>query len=378
MSLFSRFRRRIKNSQEYLPVSDHCLYQAAGNRTLIELSPRRRGIFAANGLLDDGSESLFRHWETSTTPIFRYSFGPAVFDPVLTMFGSDGRAIRDLLYTQLYTQPENVLKAFDADRETPVEVSDLTAWAGFDHWNSNFYHWFAHTLPAICHFRKAAGPDDVFLLPELTSWQAKSIELMGLPRERWKITRPGLRYKFARVIYTDFIRGKTDFTVSETLTETSRILKRAAGCGETRSGEYPQMRLLFIQRGSAANRKIPNETDLAAGLERVGFECVRPEKLSLREQICLFSEARMVVGFLGAGLTNIAWCAPGTIVYELVPSHHQNPCFLPIAIRNNLCYWADLVETGVMREDHTSQSVLPVDVEHVVRHAKALLHLTDA
>ncbi|NHO17442.1 DUF563 domain-containing protein [Acetobacter oeni] len=357
-------RDRIKNGRPSRHLPAVGLFQAAGNRALIEFSPLREGTFAANGLLSDGSESLFRYQTTSTAPVFRYSFNDVMFDPELTMFSSHGAPIRDVLYTQ----PPAVLDLFCAHEDRPIESCDQTAWAGFDHWNTNFYHWVAHTLPAIRHFLKAAGPDDVFLLPALTPWQTESIELMGLARKHWKITHAGTRYRFPRVIYTDFIRGRTDFTASETAVETSHMLRHAAGCVSR-----PGSRLLFIERGEAANRKIPNEAELASGLKQIGFECIRPETLSVREQIRLFSEARMVIGFLGAGMTNISWCPPASVVYELVPSHHQNPCFLPIAVRNRLYYWADLIETGVTQEDHTSQAVLPVNAGRIVAHAQELL-----
>ncbi|NHO31348.1 DUF563 domain-containing protein [Acetobacter sp. LMG 1636] len=360
------FRGWPKSSFSSSVPSDISLRQAAGRQKLIEYSPKLNRTSSASGPLRDGMESLFPGWSTLATPIFRYDLGPAVFDPSLTMFSVQGSPIRDILYTQ----PLAVLDAFHATGGKPVESSDQIAWAGFDHWNTNFYHWVAHTLPTICHFLKTASPDDVFLLPELTPWQQESIELMQLPRDRWKITQADRRYAFPHVVYTDFLRGRTDFTASETLTETSRLLRQAAGCSER-----PGSRLLFVERGCHANRRIPNEAELADGLKRVGFECVRPETLTVREQILLFSEARMVVGFLGAGLTNIAWCPPGTIVYELVPRHHQNPCFLTVAIRNHLFYWGELIETGVTQENHTSRAALPVDVGRVVAHARNLLSM---
>jgi capsular polysaccharide biosynthesis protein len=72
-----------------------------------------------------------------------------------------------------------------------------------------------------------------------------------------------------------------------------------------------------------------------------GFEIVVPGALTLTEQIRVFREASLVVGPHGAGLTNIVFCEPGTIVYELVPDHYPNVCFTNLALICRLRYWAD-------------------------------------
>lgn len=112
---------------------------------------------------------------------------------------------------------------------------------------------------------------------------------------------------------------------------------------------------------------------MAKALTTLGFARVRPERLPVAQQIDLFAQADMVVGFLGAGLANVAWCQPGTLVYELVPSHHLNPCFLAMCIQGSLPYWADKVETGVAHEDHYTPANLPLPVDQIVGHAHTLL-----
>ncbi|MFT9257696.1 MAG: glycosyltransferase family 61 protein [Acetobacter sp.] len=346
------------------PTNAVSLFTAAGKRGLLEVSRPHGGAFTRDTLLQDGAQSLFQAWRTDSTPLYRHTFGPAVFDAGLTLFGWHNKPLHDTLYTQ----PAAVLEQFVARGHGTVEHYPLTAWAGFDHWSANYYHWVAHTLPALRYFLDHAGDTDVFLLPPLTAWQEDSLALAGLEPQRRMIVHPGMRYGFERVVYTDFIRGKADFTSSTIARTAYRAL-----CSATNPAPLPAGRFIFIDRGTAPNRHVPNGAALAAAFMQLGFERVCPERLSLREQITLFAQARMVTGFLGAGLANIAWCQKDTLVYELVPSHHQNPCFLAMCIQGGLRYWGELVQTGVPGQDHTSPATVAADTSRIIRHARELM-----
>jgi capsular polysaccharide biosynthesis protein len=72
-----------------------------------------------------------------------------------------------------------------------------------------------------------------------------------------------------------------------------------------------------------------NEEEIWPLFSRRGFLRVTLEKMSLVDQIALFSQAEAVVAPHGAGLTNLVWSAPRTKVLEI---------FSPLYV--NLCYWA--------------------------------------
>jgi capsular polysaccharide biosynthesis protein len=58
---------------------------------------------------------------------------------------------------------------------------------------------------------------------------------------------------------------------------------------------------------------------------------VQLEALSLAEQIALMQRAEAVMGIHGAGLTNLAFCQPGTIAIEIFPSNAVLPYFWSLA-----------------------------------------------
>ncbi len=96
------------------------------------------------------------------------------------------------------------------------------------------------------------------------------------------------------------------------------------------TGMAPRRRL-FITRRSAGNRRLVNESEIFDICGARGFQFVDPEKLSLREQAVLFSEAAAVIGAKGAAMTNCLFCAPGTKVMLLSPGDFPDPFFWDVA-----------------------------------------------
>lgn len=78
-------------------------------------------------------------------------------------------------------------------------------------------------------------------------------------------------------------------------------------------------RRLYVSRATAGMRRLTNEAEVAADLRLRGFEIVTLEAMSLAQQVEAFRDADVVVAPHGAGLTNILFSRPGTLVLELFP-----------------------------------------------------------
>ena len=76
-------------------------------------------------------------------------------------------------------------------------------------------------------------------------------------------------------------------------------------------------RRLYLSRGSAPRRQILNEEELTRMLVSEGYEVVRPETLTVAEQVALFSEASHIVSPSGAALTNMIYAPPGAAIVSM-------------------------------------------------------------
>ncbi len=79
-------------------------------------------------------------------------------------------------------------------------------------------------------------------------------------------------------------------------------------------------RLIFVTRSGKRGRNLANEKEIVSFLAGIGFEIVELDHLSLLDQIKLFSNADLICGIHGAGLTNILFCKTSVIVLEIFPA----------------------------------------------------------
>lgn len=108
----------------------------------------------------------------------------------------------------------------------------------------------------------------------------------------------------------------------------------------------PRHRKIYISRALSRGRKIENESDILGVLEAMDFEIVRAEHLSFEQQVKLFYEASHVVAPHGAGMSNIAFCQPGTRVLELGSRLHTNDSFMTISESGDLEHLHLFLETA--------------------------------
>ncbi len=79
----------------------------------------------------------------------------------------------------------------------------------------------------------------------------------------------------------------------------------------------PLPKRIFLLRGATRTRHVEGEMELAKKLEALGFVAMVGRWSNLAEQIAAFRDAEIVVGAHGAGLANILWSGPKTLLIEI-------------------------------------------------------------
>jgi len=80
---------------------------------------------------------------------------------------------------------------------------------------------------------------------------------------------------------------------------------------------------IFLERDEKLFRTLSNRQDLQTMLQNMGFECIKPELLTVAQQVNLFTNADIVVAESGAALTNIIFMKHGSKVLEIHPGNDQ-------------------------------------------------------
>lgn len=290
---------------------------------------------AFEALFRDPQLNPFRGWNPEPRTLRGYQFADVVLDGEFRgLFNANG-FIRGT--ASLVGDDHMATLSVDPARLVASAV-DGTVIIGCNADYANYFHWVTQALPAIDHAvnRAAQAPKVSVALPPLRAWQEESLRLLDLSTIR-RITIPDAdkQYAFLRAEYSEILNGGSAFSLSATTRSTYARLRRAVD----RPTEIN--RKLYVARTDTVARRMRNEAAIIEEVRRRGFEVITPGNLSLAEQISLFRGASMVVGAHGAGMTNIVFCEPGTIVYELVPAHYTNACFCNLAHICRLRYWAD-------------------------------------
>jgi len=97
-------------------------------------------------------------------------------------------------------------------------------------------------------------------------------------------------------------------------------LIKSSLCKNIPEDKYIKSKKIYISREDAIFKRISNEKEVTAYLSNKGFETITLSSLTLSEQIQLFRSASIVIGAHGAGLTNIMFCKPHTLVLEIFKS----------------------------------------------------------
>lgn len=247
------------------------------------------------------------------------------------LFNGQGQVFHKAIHEALYLTPtlgllpgvkvEEAGAVFRAPRDVPVieRATVFMAWGGLH----NYGHFLIDCLPALMT-AIGAGATERFpaITPPLLPWHRELLDLtLGETSRPRLIEAPLVRIK--DVVFATAMDHFLHAPNSPLDLIRERVLAAAAidpAAGAKR---------IYISRRGSQKRVLANELDLETALAARGFTIVKPEALSVRDQIALFHQADLIVAPAGAALANVLFCRPGTKVIELQPSN-----FIGVWVRN--------------------------------------------
>jgi hypothetical protein len=183
---------------------------------------------------------------------------------------------------------------------------------------SNYYHWMIEwcgQIEGLFHYREVTGiTPQILIRSDGPAYLRDSLELLGYDPAlllEWQPEQSLLHVD--RLIVTSIPGVRVASSPRSLRWLRQRFL---SGAGINMDHVTPK-RNLYIPRRAGGWRYVINDAEVCDVLTRHGFEILNPEKLSLRDQVSIFSEANLIVGMHGAGLTNILF-APHAHMLELI------------------------------------------------------------
>jgi len=175
-----------------------------------------------------------------------------------------------------------------------------------------FHHWFCEFLTQLQvideHVVNPEGNINIIIPADSPSWVYESLNYLEYNQNSivdWDGDPMSISCLFIPI--PRFVGGVDGWKIfSQSACEWLRDRLQAQAKKEsTLWGETPQR--VYISRNDAEQRRLENETELMASLSEFGFKKYQLTQLSILDQVSLFSNANLVVGPHGAGLTNILY-----------------------------------------------------------------------
>ena len=231
-----------------------------------------------------------------------------------------------------------------------------------DQWSRNYFHWVTDALPRALVMTESI-PESRIVVPQRVAekrFVVESLILLGYP---FTVLDADKSYRFEQLA----IPGNLAPTGHPRPALAQKLRGALRNCSSADSS--PRKRI-WVSRARARRRRISNESEILPILDSLGFMTVHPESLSFEQQISLFSEAEIIAGVHGAGLTNMMVMKAGGRVIEIQRGKREwNYCYLRLASALQLDYWFVTGSRVGLSIDRANLWVNPVDLEQVLRSA---------
>lgn len=183
-------------------------------------------------------------------------------------------------------------------------------------WNDterNYHHWMTFWLPKLAVYQKAAITYDFIIINNEQQYHRESIKMAWIDTSKIIVPKDDSYYQF------DTLYATNNPTIFGNIAPWSKEYLQTLFLGERQN---TQSRKIYIKR--ITTRKIYNEQEFETYIQKLWFEIIVLDWLTITEQANIFSSATHVIGPHWAWFTNLLFCQSNTKIMELF---HPHTCF---------------------------------------------------
>jgi capsular polysaccharide biosynthesis protein len=228
----------------------------------------------------------------------------------------------------------------------------------FDSWSHGYFHWMCDVLPRLLSAKKHVA-NSYLLIPESYHSPFITETLAAIPCKGIQ-TIPSSHYVFTKnLILPEPICATGNYNVQlmhevkNRLTTFFNIRMPHTGCKN-----------IYVSRKKAAYRKILNEAELLPILKKYNFEIIYFENHTLKNQIAIMSEAKIMIGLHGANLTNLLFMPAEGYLFELRSKNDaHNNAYFSLASAMNLHYLYQCCNSHSLNYQNTTANKFDIVVD---------------
>lgn len=247
---------------------------------------------------------------------------------------------------------------------------------GFNPGHINYAHWMTDQVPVLVAYRDIYAAEGLrLLLPEVGAGHfiRQTLDILGIPESQifWLSNEV---YRIDEIVFGSYIPLSA---IPQAVVQCLQGMKIGLDLALN-----DRRRRLFLSRSESPSRRLLNEEAVVRALAPYGVERIVPGRMSLKEQISALDSAEVVVAPHGAGLVNVGFCRPGSVLIEIFSEYTVHPEFWTLSSLTGLGY--GFVSGTSFDQDqalwdyrgswHAPYIVDPTQVVHAVH--KAIDHLS--
>lgn len=244
---------------------------------------------------------------------------------------------------EVFTSPGEVIEEYTTQKKNPQigqphlditnikRVEGTVAHLSLSNLENNYFHWLIECLGRLYLIRKSGITPDYYIVSNHTPFQKQYLQMLGLKEEQIIPTNSNELIQADELIVPSFInnweyvnyRGYKHYQKKWLPSWIGNLYKEEI----LPQIETTEKKRIYISRENAPYRKILNEPELISILKEYDFEIVKLEKMKVAEQIQTFKNAEIIVGILGAGLTNAIFADTNCTVLEITTQYFLDSAY---------------------------------------------------